>query len=559
MGAPVKNEPGATAVASRDAFGDTLARLGETHPELVVLEADLSESTRSKKFAKKYPDRFFQMGIAEANMLGVAAGLSLAGKVPFCCSFACFVTSRFDQVRMSVCYSATNVRVVGSHAGVGIGEDGYSQMGLEDIALMRSIPTMTVIQPADDLETAGAVEALLTHKGPAFLRTTRQKLDRVNKEGYKFELGKGVTLVDGKDLTIVATGGTVGPAVKAAALLATDGVSARVINIHTIKPIDVPLLAKAARETKRILTVEDHQITGGLGGAVCEALAEVEPVRIRRHGILDVFGESGTPEGLYKHFKLDADGIAGVAPAFVAGPCSGRGAQPAALRLAIGAEPGGRRAAAGAVVKTAPRAAHRRARGVDEAAVHAASVVASNRGIARVRPAHPGAARVHVGIDERGVVGEDTRADRRVRSDECHQRSRAGQLCPTAGAVLLAHTGRAGDREIVACDRPARRGTGAFIGLARRLLLRYGRPAMGIVASRRERRDGDDQRERRHFEDRAAGSVHDFPFLDRRRTKQLRCRGGQPGLPGSFRGTGRSAVNLVGHRANTIQSLQRHP
>ena len=206
MGAPVKIEPGATSVASRDAFGDALVRLGETHPELVVLEADLSESTRSKKFAKKFPDRFFQMGIAEANMLGVAAGLSLAGKVPFCCSFACFVTARFDQVRMSVCYSATNVRVVGSHAGVGIGEDGYSQMGLEDIALMRSLPTMTVIQPADDLETAGAVEALMTHKGPAFLRTTRQKLDRVNKEGYKFELGKGVTLVDGKDLTIVAIG-----------------------------------------------------------------------------------------------------------------------------------------------------------------------------------------------------------------------------------------------------------------------------------------------------------------------------------------------------------------
>ena len=250
-------------------------------------------------------------------MLGVASGLSLAGKVPFCCSFAAFVAARFDQVRMSVCYSSTNVRIVGSHAGVGIGEDGYSQMGLEDIAAMRSLPTMTVIQPADDLETAGAVEALLTHKGPAFLRTTRQKLPRVNKEGYKFELGKGVTLVDGKDLTIVATGGTVAGAVQAAALLAKDGVSARVINIHTIKPLDVPLLTNAARETKRILTVEDHQITGGLGGAVCEALAETEPVRIHRHGILDVFGESGTPEGLYKHFKLDADGIAEVARDFV--------------------------------------------------------------------------------------------------------------------------------------------------------------------------------------------------------------------------------------------------
>jgi transketolase len=316
MGAPQQPTTG-TSVASRDSFGDTLVRIGASHPEVVVLDADLSESTRSKKFSKQFPERFFQMGIAEANMISVAAGLSLTGKVPFCCSFATFITSRFDQVRMSVCYSATNVRIVGSHAGVGIGEDGYSQMGLEDIALMRSLPTMAVIQPADDLETAGAVEFLVGHKGPAFLRTTRQKLPRVNKEGYKFEFGKGVTLVDGTDLTIVASGGTVGGAVAAAAALAKEGISTRVINIHTIKPIDTALLAKAARETKRILTVEDHQVIGGLGGAVCEALADVEPCRIRRHGILDVFGESGTPEGLYKHFKLDADGIAEVARDFV--------------------------------------------------------------------------------------------------------------------------------------------------------------------------------------------------------------------------------------------------
>jgi transketolase len=316
MGAPQQPTTG-TSVASRDSFGDTLVRLGASHPELVVLDADLSESTRSKKFSKQFPERFFQMGIAEANMISVAAGLSLTGKVPFCCSFATFITSRFDQIRMSVCYSATNVRLVGSHAGVGIGEDGYSQMGLEDIALMRSLPTMAVIQPADDLETAGAVEYLIGHKGPAYLRTTRQKLPRVNKEGYKFEFGKGVTLVDGKDLTIVATGGAVGGAVEAAAALAKEGISARVINIHTIKPIDAALLAKAARETKRILTVEDHQTIGGLGGAVCEALADLEPCRIRRHGIHDVFGESGTPEALYKHFKLDAEGITEVARDFV--------------------------------------------------------------------------------------------------------------------------------------------------------------------------------------------------------------------------------------------------
>jgi transketolase len=218
---------------------------------------------------------------------------------------------------MSVCYSAASVRIVGSHAGVGIGEDGYSQQGLEDIALMRTLPTMAVIQPGDDLETEGAVEYLMTHKGPAFLRTTRQKLDRINKEGYKFEFGKGSTIVDGKDLTIVGSGGTIGPAVKAAEILAKDGISARVINIHTIKPIDAQLLAKAARETKRILTVEDHQITGGLGGAVAEAVSELEPARIKRHGIPDVFGESGTPEALYAHFKLDAAGIAEVARKFV--------------------------------------------------------------------------------------------------------------------------------------------------------------------------------------------------------------------------------------------------
>ena len=317
MGAPAQPSTG-TSKASRDAFGEALVRLGDIHPEIVVLDADLSESTRSGKFAKKFPQRFFQMGIAEADMIGAAAGLALCGKVPFACSFAAFITGRFDQIKMSVVYSAANVRLVGSHAGVGIGEDGYSQQGLEDIALMRSLPTMAVIQPGDDLETEGAVEYLVGYKGPAFLRTTRQKLDRVNRaEGYKYEFGKGVTVVDGKDMTIVASGGTIGPAVKAAELLAKDRISARVINIHTIKPIDVDLLAKAARETKRILTVEDHQITGGLGGAVVEALADREPVRVRRHGIPDVFGESGTPEALYRHFKLDAPGIAEVARAFV--------------------------------------------------------------------------------------------------------------------------------------------------------------------------------------------------------------------------------------------------
>jgi transketolase len=251
--------------------------------------------------------------MAESNMIGVAAGLSLGGKVPFVCATACTLAGRFEQIRMSVCYSATNVRIVGSHAGVGVGEDGYARMGLEDVALLRTLPTMAVLQPADDLETAGAVEFLCSHKGPAYLRTTRQRLERVNAEGYRFTFGKGVTLADGRDLTIVASGGTTAGAVRAAELLAKDGINARVINIHTIKPIDVELLAKAARETARILTVEDHQITGGLGGAVCEALADSEPVRVRRHGVPDAFGESGAPGALYREFRLDATGIASVA------------------------------------------------------------------------------------------------------------------------------------------------------------------------------------------------------------------------------------------------------
>ncbi|HLK93521.1 MAG TPA: transketolase C-terminal domain-containing protein [Polyangia bacterium] len=304
---------GAPPLSTRDAFDDAVARLGASHPELLVLDAEPSSSPRPSKFARQFPERCFRMGIAEANMLGVAAGLSLSGKVPFVCASACFVAGRFDQVRMSVCYSATNARIVGDHAGVGVGEDGYARMGLEDVALMRALPTMAVLQPADDLETAGAVEFLCTHRGPAYLRTTRQRLERVNAEGYRFAFGKGVTLADGKDLTIVASGGTTAGAVRAAELLAKDGISARVINIHTIKPIDVELLARAARETGRILTVEDHQITGGLGGAVCEALADREPVRVRRHGVPDVFGESGPPAALYRHYRLDATGIASVA------------------------------------------------------------------------------------------------------------------------------------------------------------------------------------------------------------------------------------------------------
>ena len=300
------------AKATRDAFGEALARLGEKYPNVVALDADLAKSTKSELFAKKFPHRFFEMGIAEANMIGTGAGLALAGKIPFICSFACFVTGRFDQIRISVAYSRANVRIVGSHAGVAIGEDGYSQMGLEDVALMRSLPGMVVIQPADDLETEAAVEFLCQYQGPAFLRTTRQKVERVNREGYRFELGKAVTLrPGGKDAIILATGGEVQFALQAAEALQREGLEVGVVNVHTLKPLDSTAVLAAAGATRLVVTAEDHQIIGGLGSAVAEALAENGVgTRLLRIGVRDTFGESGTPDQLLAHFKLDAKGIA---------------------------------------------------------------------------------------------------------------------------------------------------------------------------------------------------------------------------------------------------------
>jgi len=297
--------------ATRQAFGEALAKLGETRPDVVVLDADLSVSTKSELFAKKFPDRFFEMGIQEANMVGTAAGLALAGKVPFCCSFACFVTGRYDQIRVSVAYSGANVKIVGTHAGVAIGDDGYSQQGLEDIALMRAIPTMAVVQPADDLETAAAVEAIASHHGPVFLRLTRQNVERVHPEGYRFQFGKVDTLRDGKDAVIFASGGTVANALHAAEELAKDGVSLRVVNVHTIKPLDVEGVEAAARACGgKVITAEDHTVIGGLGGAIAEALGERFPSRIKRIGIQDVFGESGAPEAVVAKHGLDTAGIA---------------------------------------------------------------------------------------------------------------------------------------------------------------------------------------------------------------------------------------------------------
>jgi len=300
------------AKATRDAFGEALLKMGERFPNVVAMDADLSKSTKSELFAKKFPNRFFEFGIAEANMVGTAAGLGLSGKVPFACSFACFISSRFDQVRISVAYSKANVRLVGSHAGIAIGEDGYSQQGLEDLALMRSLPGMAIIQPADDLETEGAVEFLCTYQGPAYLRTTRQKVERVNREGYRFEFGKAVELrPGGKDAVIFASGGELYLSLKAAELLERDGLSVGVINIHTIKPLDTAAVLNAAGRTKILVTAEDHQIIGGLGSAVSEAVAEAGlGHRLLRIGLKDTFGESGSPEQVLAKHKMDAAGIA---------------------------------------------------------------------------------------------------------------------------------------------------------------------------------------------------------------------------------------------------------
>ena len=299
--------------ASRQAFGEALAELGAKYQDVVVLDADLSKSTKTELFAKKFPERFFNAGIAEQNMLGVAAGLALSGKTAFCASFACFVAGRFETAKISVAYSGANVKIVGTHAGIGIGEDGYSQMGLEDLALMRVLPTFEVFQPADDVETAQILEYLCQHPGPAYLRLTRQNLARVHDpKTYKFAPGKLDTLAGGKDIAILATGGTVQHAMHARDLLA-PGLDVAVVNVPSIKPIDVEGLRALSRSFKLLVTAEDHNVLGGMGSAVTEAIAGFgAPVRVVRHGLPDVFGESGSPEALYAKYRLDAAGIADV-------------------------------------------------------------------------------------------------------------------------------------------------------------------------------------------------------------------------------------------------------
>ncbi len=298
--------------ATRESFGEAVTALAAENPNIVVLDADLAEATKTGIFKKKYPERFFDCGIAEQNMIGIAAGLATCGKIPFAASFAMFAAGRaFEQVRNSVGYPHLNVKIAGSHAGISVGEDGATHQCCEDIALMRTIPGMVVLNPADHYEMQAAVKAAAEYVGPVYIRLGRLAVESVhNNDDYTFELGKGITLRDGQDITVVATGLMVQEAVKAAQDLEAQGIDARVIDIHTIKPLDVDLLVKAARETGRIVTVEEHNVIGGLGEAVASCLSEICPTPVTKIGIYDQFGHSGPAVDLLKEFGLSAENIA---------------------------------------------------------------------------------------------------------------------------------------------------------------------------------------------------------------------------------------------------------
>ena len=298
-------------IATRESYGNALVELGKQHEDLVVLDADLAEATKTGVFKKAFPERHIDCGIAECNMIGIAAGLATTGKVPFASSFAMFAAGRaFEQVRNSVGYPHLNVKIAATHAGISVGEDGATHQCNEDIALMRTIPGMVVINPSDDVEARAAVQAAYDYVGPVYLRFGRLAVPVINdRPDYKFEIGKGVVLRDGKDLTIVATGLCVNEALKAAEALSAEGIDAAVINIHTIKPIDEDLLVEYAGKTGKVVIVEEHSIIGGLGGAVSEVLSEKCPVKVKRIGIMDCFGESGPAAELIHKYGIDAEGI----------------------------------------------------------------------------------------------------------------------------------------------------------------------------------------------------------------------------------------------------------
>ncbi|MGE5808236.1 MAG: transketolase family protein [Nitrospirota bacterium] len=298
-------------IATRDAYGDALVSLGKKRDDGVVLDADLSGSTKTSKFAKAFPDRFFNIGIAEQDMMGTAAGLAIAGKLPFVSTFAVFATGRaWEQVRQSICYPNLNVKIVASHAGITVGEDGGSHQSVEDIAVMRVIPHMTVIVPADGPETLQAIEAAAGHKGPCYVRVGRNKVPTLFGEDYRFAIGKAHVFNEGRDAAIIAAGLMVAEAIKARDLLKAEGIDAGVINMSTIKPIDAEAVITAAKKCGAIVTAEEHSIIGGLGGAVAEVLAESAPTPMVRVGIRDAFGTSGDQEGLLKHYCVSAEHIA---------------------------------------------------------------------------------------------------------------------------------------------------------------------------------------------------------------------------------------------------------
>ena len=298
-------------IATRDSYGNTLKELGEKYDNIVALDADLAGATKTSIFMKAFPDRHINCGIAEANMMGIAAGLASCGYVPFASSFAMFATGRaYEQIRNSIGYPELNVKIAASHAGISVGEDGATHQCNEDLALMRGIPGMVVLNPSDDIEAKAAVVAAYEHKGPVYIRLGRAAVPVINDNpDYKFELGKGIVLREGKDVTLIATGLLVSSALDAAEMLAADGIEAMVVNIHTIKPLDKELVVKAAKATDKVYTLEEHSIIGGLGSAVMECLSEEYPCKVTRIGVQDVFGESGPAAELIAKYGMDGKSI----------------------------------------------------------------------------------------------------------------------------------------------------------------------------------------------------------------------------------------------------------
>lgn len=296
--------------ATRQSYGETLEKIGEKYQNIVALDADLAAATKTSIFAKKYPERFFDMGIAEANMMSTAAGIATTGKVPFVSTFAVFAAGRsYDQIRNSICYPNLNVKICATHAGITVGEDGATHQMLEDISMMRTLPNMKVISPSDSIETAWAIEEAYKQLGPVYVRLSRLATPIIYNENQKFEFGKMIQIGGGTDATIFATGDVVAEALKAKEILSTNGINIRVIDVHTIKPIDEEMIIKCAKETKRLISLEDHNVVGGLGSAISEVLTSKYPAKLERIGIKDEFGKSGKAEELLKFYHLDAESI----------------------------------------------------------------------------------------------------------------------------------------------------------------------------------------------------------------------------------------------------------